>query len=33
VFLALVFFGPWIMEELKTFTIEIFKQIAEVSRK
>lgn len=33
VFLALVFFGPWIMEELKTFTIDIFKQIAEVSRK
>ncbi|WP_294740873.1 flagellar biosynthesis protein FliQ [uncultured Exiguobacterium sp.] len=33
VFLALVFFGPWIMQELQTFTIELFKQIAEVSRK
>lgn len=33
VFLALVFFGPWIMQELQTFTIDLFKQIAEVSRK
>ncbi|WP_312451823.1 flagellar biosynthesis protein FliQ [Exiguobacterium sp.] len=33
VFLALVFFGPWIMQELQTFTVDLFKQIAEVSRK
>ncbi|WP_214727181.1 flagellar biosynthesis protein FliQ [Exiguobacterium sp. s168] len=33
VFLALVFFGPWIMQELQSFTIDLFKQIAEVSRK
>ncbi|WP_312067217.1 flagellar biosynthesis protein FliQ [Exiguobacterium sp.] len=33
VFLALVFFGPCIMQELQTFTIDLFKQIAEVSRK
>jgi len=33
VFLALIFFGPWIMQELETFTLQIFEQIVEVSRK
>ncbi|WP_114571067.1 flagellar biosynthesis protein FliQ [Exiguobacterium flavidum] len=33
VFLSLIFFGPWIMQELETFTLQIFEQIVEVSRK